>query len=702
MSLTGRDEGMTGRGAPAHAPQLAPSGADYALWVGRAHAHLQRHGSNDTHTTVVAKAKWLGLSAAVHSWALADTAAAEELAGGNFHIGATGGAEATAGNGTSKSAPSDTAAVKVERPSDAVLAARKTVTANVDRSRKIHSVLIGMMPADLQSQAQALPDGWVYGLWHWLETKFQSTAADSVDDLIRQWAATSQDEDESFDAYRARVDKLASLLKQAEEPQSARMYAFHLLERLQPMYRPAVMALKNSDRWTTDAKDLDWDVIIPFINAHERREARPAGDTGGDTYAAKAMAATSRAPHRKPSSDEGSSQSGSRSDQASAGSHRTGLKNVQCYNCQKFGHIGRNCNLKDKRINENKGGDKQEQVAAVTGGNPFAPLAEAESSSSESWGGECTFSVTLSPESERAMEAETERAMAASQVPARKPAALAKARAAPAPAAPAAAASPPPRSAARGSSPDARRAARPDASKMQPSGATVGCDTMASVHVFGDKDHFHGGLTKISPITVILADQSTVQVLYKGTVKRRVQCGDNVLAVTITDVHYHERFSTNLLSMDMLRRAEWEMHLTKEEVYVITPGGNKVPLSTKGRVSMLQPVVSERVLAATEGTFFALPAVDQAVGRKDLVMRLHAKLGHMSYTRMSKLLKSGKTQDLGATGLTLDTLQEERTVIQECEACLKGKGGRTHFGHRGVDHGCKPGEALHSTAGSPD
>ena len=147
---------------------------------------------------------------------------------------------------------------------------RRTLAASVR-----HALLCS--PGRASSADGTYPTGWAYGLWHWLETKFQSTEEDSVGELLGQWSSLRQDEGQSFDAYRAEVNKLAALLEHAKEKPSARMYAHTLLDRLQPRYKPAVLALKASGQ-LKDAAAVVWDTIAAFLNAHEREEARIGGE----------------------------------------------------------------------------------------------------------------------------------------------------------------------------------------------------------------------------------------------------------------------------------------------------------------------------------------------------------------------------------------------------------------------------------------
>jgi hypothetical protein len=186
------------------------------------------------------------------------------------------------------SAPGDGAAASSSAPLSAEAEkARKLLTATVERSRRVFGMLYAALPDELRAQVAHLPQGWAHGLWLWLETKFQSTEEDSVDDLLDQWSSLQQTEGESFDAYRARVNQLRTLLEAAKEAPSPRMYAFKLLGRLQPSYKPAVLALKVGGQ-LKDAEAVSWDAVVAIINAHERQERRSGADVidGGVVAAA--------------------------------------------------------------------------------------------------------------------------------------------------------------------------------------------------------------------------------------------------------------------------------------------------------------------------------------------------------------------------------------------------------------------------------
>jgi hypothetical protein len=91
--------------------------------------------------------------------------------------------------------------------------------------------------------------------------------------LLEDWVSLRQEEDESFDAYRARINQLFTLLDHTKEKPSQRMYSLMLLDRLQPRYKQAVLALKAGGQ-LKEADKIEWDTVAAFVNTHEREELR--------------------------------------------------------------------------------------------------------------------------------------------------------------------------------------------------------------------------------------------------------------------------------------------------------------------------------------------------------------------------------------------------------------------------------------------
>lgn len=263
------------------APKLRTGG--YAAWRPDMEVHLARIGAGGAHKRSMEKDHWQALVAKVAAWS--DDAVAMALA--DLGIGSA------AGLGASSSSQGSTGSATAL--TDREEATRKTIRLLVEQSTKAYGAIWSALPEDLRAQASKggeVPLNFAYGLWAWLERKFQSTESDSIGDLLAQWIALQQEEDESFDAYRARVNHLRALLAHAKEPQSDNMYAYMMLDRLQPRYTQAVLALKAGGQ-LKDATKIEWDAVTVLLNAHERNEQRQgAAGVGIPAMASAARGAT--------------------------------------------------------------------------------------------------------------------------------------------------------------------------------------------------------------------------------------------------------------------------------------------------------------------------------------------------------------------------------------------------------------------------
>jgi hypothetical protein len=227
-----------------------------------------------------------------------------------------------------------------------------------------------------------------------------------------------------------------------------------------------------------------------------------------------------------------------------------------------------------------------------------------------------------------------------------------------------------------------------------------GWDTMASVCCSGNRALFVKR-RECAPVPVKLADHSVVNATHVGSVVLRVATdAGKVLRLEIDNVLYHRSFGANLLSGELLtKKLGWQYHSTPQHSYVVTPGGSRITLSTRGRVAVLMGVSSERACVATlvrpAGGEQAARVRDAAIVAK--LVRLHARLLHCGWTRMMHLLHSGSVLDHGfdLKELTPARLTLAEAQVRQCEACLQGKATRTPFGQRGIDRGTKPCEVLH-------
>ena len=195
------------------------------------------------------------------------------------------------------------------------------------------------MTEELRVQTAHIPPGYAFGVWSWLEKKFQSTEVDCVNDLIEKWMELRMESDESFDSYRARVNKTCVLLEQAKEKPSARIFAYKMLDMLQPRYRPAVLALKAGDK-LKDPLNVNWEDVTAFLNSHERSEHRLGMYEGSLDSIGEGPSSAAMSARYKPQS---SSKKGT----------------VQCFNCGEDGHISRFCK-NPRREDRSEGSEERE------------------------------------------------------------------------------------------------------------------------------------------------------------------------------------------------------------------------------------------------------------------------------------------------------------------------------------------------------
>ena len=205
-------------------PRLT-SGAAYGAWVPQALNWAARNGVDGALRRAIPGLEALMTAAEQWEQEAEDAILAAALGGGS------------SSSSVKKEDSEEAAAAAVVR------ASRAEASKIVGRSKRVYGALYEAIPEELREQIPSLP-GDAFGLWKWLEGKFQSKEADSVGALLERWSAMRMEPDESFDAYRARVHKLRALLAAAQETISPANFAFVLIDRLQPRYAQAVLALK--------------------------------------------------------------------------------------------------------------------------------------------------------------------------------------------------------------------------------------------------------------------------------------------------------------------------------------------------------------------------------------------------------------------------------------------------------------------------
>jgi transposase InsO family protein len=623
MSLTSADGFVAGApvGASSGAGPSLTSGAAYSTWAPLFLNYCTSIGLRDVLRKDIPK--WKELCEAAEVWA-------DETREALVDAALNGGPTASS---------SSSSAVKKEdvQAAAAAAAATQTTRAGVLRmladSRRVYALLYRALGAELREQIPT-DEGHAFALWRWLENKFQSKEADSVGALWSQWCEMRMEPDEVFDAYRARVNKLHTLLSSAKQRVESSFYTFILLDRLRPRYTQVVLALKAGAA-LKDPSAIDWDAVTTLVNAHERHEQNMNG-TGEDE---RTMAAFSRQQKSKQTFSSSSSSSSPYDKQ----NFPAWMHGKDCFACDRKHHVTRVCpdtQKKAKWLEKKKAQEGRETAASAVQQRSRRQAEEQHEGDTEETGEEYAFSAVFISKKQTTF--------AAAKVV------------------------PPPRS---------KKQSIEDSLKS----TAWGVDSMASCHLSGNKALFTG-LRTVGATSVGTADGGAVLCTQMGNIHLRLQTADGkAISITIDNVWYNERVAANLLSTGMLRELGWEFHLTPAEQYLITPTEYKVRLSGRGRVSVLEQNTVERVYLA----------VAKVCTTADDLVALHERVGHMGFDKMIKVMKDGMTSGMGALNASAAALSEARQRCIDCTACVRAKGGRPSFGTDGLDKGSDVIEVLH-------
>jgi hypothetical protein len=615
--------------------------------------------------------KWKELCVAAQTWA-------DEAHDALFDA-ALNGAAASSSPSSVKAEDVKAATAAAAAAAAATQATRAGVLKILNDSKRVYAALFRALGAELREQIPT-EDGHAFALWRWLENKFQSKEADSAGALWSQWCETRMEQDESFDAYRARVNKLRALLSAAKETISPSFFALVLLDRLQPRYTQVVLALKAGSA-LKDPAAIDWDSVARLVNEHERHEKQ----MGGTGEQERSMAAFGRRQQRSKQTFSSPSPSPS-SSPYDKGNFPEWMHDKSCFACKRKHHTVRACpdkQAKQRWEAERKAqGGKEMASSAVQSNKHRAAEEQHIEGLEEETEQEYAFSVIVAPKQKTYA---SQLAMGfSSLVPVRKPM-----QGKPAAAAAAAAPSPSSSSAAK---PELRKLVRPEEVQKKQTieealtSTAWGVDSMASCHLSGNKALFTG-LKTVGVTAVGTADGGAVFCTQMGNIHLRLQTAEGkAISITVNNVWYNERVAANLLSVGMLRALGWAFHFLPDEQYLITPTEYKVRLSGRGRVSVLEQNTVERAFSATAAK--ACTTVDDLVA-------LHERMGHMGFDRMIKIMRDGTTKGMGALEASKEVLDKAKQRCMDCAACVRAKGGRPAFGTAGLDKGSDTIESLH-------
>ena len=178
-------EGGEGAGAAAQPPQLR-SGAAYASWRPVMDAWLESHGARGAHTQEMTPNQWMTARDSVEQWGQ------EAFDDAAFLLfGSTAVRDSADGDASNSGGPAGRSLGLTSEE----LGARNKMTQLVDNSAGVYGAIYSALPVELRPEIEtAVRSGFAYGLWMWLECKYQSTEQDEVSESFTQWIEEAAEE----------------------------------------------------------------------------------------------------------------------------------------------------------------------------------------------------------------------------------------------------------------------------------------------------------------------------------------------------------------------------------------------------------------------------------------------------------------------------------------------------------------------------
>ena len=171
------------------------SGGGYAVWKPKAEVFLGLKGLREALLDFATEKQWLKVTTRAAEWAAADKAEllsvlfgddTEEE--GDDEDGGSSDAESAGSSQATQAAAALAARASLREPlKEKEADMRKQAAAMIKRSEMAYGHIFIALPNDVALMVKVVPQGWARGLWLWLESKFQSTASDNVNALLRDW-----------------------------------------------------------------------------------------------------------------------------------------------------------------------------------------------------------------------------------------------------------------------------------------------------------------------------------------------------------------------------------------------------------------------------------------------------------------------------------------------------------------------------------
>jgi Zinc knuckle len=207
--------------------------------------------------------------------------------------------------------------------------------------RLLYSIIYDVIPEGLRNQIGSENYGNGVYLWNWLSDKLQGSTMDVIHILLTDMMNMKQSEDEVFDAYKARVDRLNDRLAKAEFDTPLVLYRHLVLKLLRPEYQPIVLVIDTNSSYDIIAgKNIEcWNKIVTTIRHYERTTLQKESNDNNDSSSVMAVR-------------------GNRT------KYNDRKKNVTCYNCKEKGHYSNKCPNKKETSESTNVGHAKSAVSA--------------------------------------------------------------------------------------------------------------------------------------------------------------------------------------------------------------------------------------------------------------------------------------------------------------------------------------------------